>query len=194
MGRTPDRVPGPRFEEEINFEDRGPGGDNTGDPSTEGAVRRVTKVLRYFVDSAITQIARWKNVPAGFDDVDLAGITDGQGLAYNDTTKQFEPQTFAGGGITESEHRDLDQLVHDIQEDSFEEIIRSGFQVTDVIIWTDSGKTTKIREENITYTGLQATQITRTQYDAAGVAVEIVVEDVTYTGFLATSITRTRTL
>ena len=49
------------------------------------------------MNSAVTQIARWKNPPAGFDDVDLTGIAGGQGLAYNGTTKQFEPATFAGG-------------------------------------------------------------------------------------------------
>jgi hypothetical protein len=53
--------------------------------------------LRYFVNGAVTQIARWKNVPAGFDGVDLNGVTGGQGLAYNGSSKQFEPTTFAGG-------------------------------------------------------------------------------------------------
>jgi hypothetical protein len=90
---TPDRKFGPALEEEVQFDDR----TSDGDPSIEGALRRVGNLLRYFVDSAVTQVARWKNVPAGFDDVDLTGITNGQGLAYNDTNKQFEPQTFAGG-------------------------------------------------------------------------------------------------
>lgn len=97
MARTPDRFSGPSIEEEQQWEDRGPSGDSGGDPSIEGAMRRVTNVVRFFVNGAVTQIARWKNVPAGFDDVDLAGIAGGQGLAYNGTTKQFEPQTFAGG-------------------------------------------------------------------------------------------------
>lgn len=97
MPRTPDRFGGPSVEEEQKWEDRGPGGDNAGDPTEEGAMRRVTNAIRYFVNGAVSQIARWKNPPAGFDDVDLSGITGGQGLAYNGTTKQFEPQTFAGG-------------------------------------------------------------------------------------------------
>jgi hypothetical protein len=97
LGRTPDRQVGPSQEEEQQWEDRGPGGDNDGDPSIEGAMRRVTNVVRYFVDGVATQLARWKNVPAGFDDVDLNGITNGQGLSYNSTSKQMEPATFAGG-------------------------------------------------------------------------------------------------
>lgn len=98
MGLTPDRQDGPSLEEEQQWEDRGPGGDNNGDPTVEGAMRRVTHAIRYFVNSAVTQIARWKNVPAGFDDVDLTGIADGQGLAYNATSKQMEAVTFPGAG------------------------------------------------------------------------------------------------
>lgn len=97
MPRTADRFPGARVEEEVVFDDRGPAGDNDGDPTDEGAVRRVTNVLRAFINSAVTQILQIKNPPAGFDDADISGITNGQGLAYNSTSKQFEPATFAGG-------------------------------------------------------------------------------------------------
>lgn len=97
MGITPDRFPGPAIEEEMRYEDRGPGGDNDGDPTFEGALRRVTKALRFFVGGTVRQILQVKNPPDGFDEVDLNGVTNGQGLAYNSTSKQFEPQTFAGG-------------------------------------------------------------------------------------------------
>jgi hypothetical protein len=97
MPRTPDRFPGARVEEELVLEDRGPGGDSDGDPTDEGAIRRVTNTLRAFIGAAVRQILQIKNPPAGFDDVDLSGITNGQGLSYNGTTKQFEPATFAGG-------------------------------------------------------------------------------------------------
>lgn len=98
MGLTPDSTPGPSDEEETQYEDRGPGGDNTGDPSVEGALRRVTNALRFFVGGAVRQVLQIKNPPAGFDDADITGIVDGQGLAYNTTSKQFEPTTFPGAG------------------------------------------------------------------------------------------------
>ena len=85
--KTPDTFPGPRVEEEVQFDDR----TADGDPAIEGALRRVGNVLRYYVNGAVTQIARWKSPPASFDGVDLTGIAGGQGLAYNATTKQFEP-------------------------------------------------------------------------------------------------------
>ncbi len=97
MPRTPDRFPGSREEDEFILEDRGPGGDNGGDPITEGALRRVTNTLRFFVNGVITQIARFKNTPSGFDGVEMSGITNGQGLSWNNTNKEFEPTTFAGG-------------------------------------------------------------------------------------------------
>jgi hypothetical protein len=193
VGRTPDRQVGPSIEEEQQWEDRGPAGDNDGDPTVEGAMRRVTNVIRYFVNGAVSQIARWKNPPANFDDVDLAGITNGQGLAYNAANFQFEPQTFAGGydSIT---HRDEDQLVHCVMEDSHVVVTRTGFLVTNVTTWTDISMVLKIREVGITYTGYMPNVVTTTQYNAAGVAVEIVVETIGYTGYLTTSIARDRTL
>ena len=167
MPRTSDRFPGALIEEEILFDDRGPGGDNDGDPTTEGALRRVTNVLRIFVGAAVRQVLQIKNPPAGFDDVDMSGITNGQGLAYNTTSKQFEPQTFAGG-YDSTTHRAEDQLVHDIAEDSFEEYTYSGNKVTSIIVWTDSGKTQKIREALFTYSGSKVQTIVTKQYDGAG--------------------------
>jgi len=89
--KTPDRSPGPADEEELALEDR----TADGDPTSEGAIRRLGSVLRYYVGGAVTQIARWKNPPVGFDGVDMGTISDGQGLAYNDTSKQFEPVTLS---------------------------------------------------------------------------------------------------
>lgn len=181
MGITPDRQPGPREEEELQFDDRGPGGDNDGDPTVEGALRRVTNVLRYFVNGAVSQIARWKNPPTGFDDIDLNGITNGQGIAYNSTTKQFAPHTFAGG-YDSATHRAEDQLVHEIAEDSYTETEETAGKTTAVRTYTDSGKTLKIREEEYTYTGGKVTTIVTKQYDGAGTLVETYTETLTYSG------------
>lgn len=77
----------------------------------------------------------------------------------------------AGSGITPSQHRDLDQLVHDIAEDAFTEITRTAGQVTNITVWTDSGKTTKIRESQITRTAGAVSQTVDIQYDAAGAVI-----------------------
>jgi len=89
--KTPDRFAGARQEEELQLDDR----TADGDPSIEGAIRRVGNVLKYYVNSAVTQIARWKAPPANFDGVDLTGLTDGQGISYNASGNQFEPQTLS---------------------------------------------------------------------------------------------------
>lgn len=122
------------------------------------------------------------------------GANDGDVVSWDNASQQWIPSASAGGGLTPTQHRDLDQLVHEIAEDSFDQIIRTGLLVSDIITWTDNTLTTKIREQNIVYTGFLPTQITYTQYDGAGVAVEIVVETIAYTGFLVDSITRVRTL
>ena len=51
----------------------------------------------------------------------------------------------AGPGLDAATHRPLDQLVHLIAETSFEEFLYAGNKVTDIIVWTNSGKTQKIR-------------------------------------------------
>jgi len=192
MGLTPDQAAGPSDEEEVQFEDRGPAGDSTGDPTAAGALRRVTNALRFFVGGAVRQVLQAKNPPTGFDDIDLTGIASGQGLAYNATSKQFEPQTFAGGGYDSAVHRAEDQLVHTIAEDSFEEVSRTGNKVDSIIVWTTAGKTQKIREELYTYSGNQVTTIVTKQYDAAGVLVpgETMTETFNYTGSTLNNITR----
>lgn len=87
-------------------------------------------------------------------------------------------------------HREYDHLVHNIAEDSYDEVTYTGAQVTNLTTWTDSGKTTKIREEQYTYTGSKIDTVTVIQYDAAGVEVERYVETYTYTGSKITSIDR----
>lgn len=91
------------------------------------------------------------------------------------------------GGISESEHRALDQLVHNIAEDSYQEITKTGNKVTSIIYYTDTGKTEKIREELITYTGNIVTQIVTNQY-SAGILVETFIETINYTNNQVSSI------
>jgi len=90
-------------------------------------------------------------------------------------------------------HRDLDQLVHNIAETSYEEVTYTGVNPTSLIVWTNSGKTIKIREEQYTWNGNKVNTLTMIQYNAAGAEVERVVETYTYTGSKVTSIARSLT-
>jgi hypothetical protein len=96
------------------------------------------------------------------------------------------------GGLTAGSHRPLDQLVHAIAEDSFEEINKTGNKVDSIIVWTTAGKTQKIRDELYTYTGNQVTTIVTKQYDAGGVLIvgETMTETLSYTGSNLDDITR----
>jgi hypothetical protein len=96
------------------------------------------------------------------------------------------------GGLTPGSHRPLDQLVHAIAEDSFEEINKTGNKVDSIIVWTTAGKTQKIREELYTYTGNQVTTIVTKQYDAGGALIvgETMTETLSYTGSNLDDITR----
>lgn len=53
--------------------------------------------------------------------------------------------------------------------ESYTEITRTNNRVSDIITWTDSGKTQKIREENYTYTDGILTSYTILYYDGSGI-------------------------
>jgi len=97
-----------------------------------------------------------------------------------------------GSGLSEGQHRALDQLVHGIAENSYEEITYTGNKVTSIIVWTSVAKTTKIREETFTYTGNNVTTIVTKQYDVAGALIvgETMTETLAYTGNKIDDITR----
>lgn len=98
------------------------------------------------------------------------------------------------GYLTDGDHRGLDQLVHAIAETSYEEITYSGSTANSLIIWTNSGKTKKIREELYTYgSGNHVTTIVTKQYDSAGAVVETLTENYTWSGGQVINITRTLT-
>lgn len=99
--------------------------------------------------------------------------------------KQIEG--LSGGLLTPATHRPLDQLVHEIAETSFVEYVYSANKVTDIITWTDSGKTIKIREESFVFTAGKIDTITMKQYDGLGVLVETLVSTFNFTGNQLTS-------
>ncbi len=99
-----------------------------------------------------------------------------------------------GSGITEAQHRDLDTLVHEIDETSYDEVVYSGNNITQYIVWTSAAKTLKIREDLMTYSGSKVTQVISKQYDGTGTLKAQFTEVYTYSGNKITSVTRTRDL
>ena len=95
-----------------------------------------------------------------------------------------------GSGLSTGQHEALDQLVHDIAEDSYEEVTYTGSRVDSIIVWTTAGKTQKIREELFTYTGTKVTLVVTKQYDGSGTLVKTMTETLSYTGNKLDDITR----
>lgn len=106
-----------------------------------------------------------------------------------------------GGGVTETDHRALRQLIHFIDNGpangfasgAFRENLPSGNPfVTSVTWWTDNTKVDKIVEKLITYTGALATTVQWKIYDTDGSTVLATVTDaITYSGIFESNRTRT---
>jgi hypothetical protein len=94
-------------------------------------------------------------------------VFDGTDFSLRDATGPFNPRT-GGSGITEAQHEVLDTLTHWLNETNWQEMVRSGGKVVNAIHWTDSGKTTKIREVVIQRTTGKVSQIDLIQYDGTG--------------------------
>jgi hypothetical protein len=129
----------------------------------------------------------YDNRPSGQDPTEDGGVryVDGDFL-FRDQFGVFNPRST-------SNHDDLDTLVHNISEDSFDQVTRVGPRVTNITTWTDSGMTLKIREQQFSYTGPRLTQVVTIQYDGAGLEVMRLTEDITYVGLSARVATITRT-
>lgn len=144
---TPDRFDGPALEEETQYEDRGPAGDNTGDPTVVGALRRVTETLRYRETGGVAQILKARNPPAPFNDVDLTGLSNGQVLVYEAASQTFKPGSGASAGD------DPDSLFNDLNE-SYDilETRDANLCPTNILAHAPGAPATKIREiDQITY-------------------------------------------
>jgi hypothetical protein len=106
-----------------------------------------------------------------------------------------------GGGISEAQHRALRQLIHFIDNGPTNGFASGAFRenlpsanpfVTSVTWWTTSGKTHKIVEKLITYTGVLATTVQWKMYDTDGSTVLATVTDaITYSGIFESDRTRT---
>jgi len=96
-----------------------------------------------------------------------------------------DPLEFAQLATAFDEHEVLDTLVHDLAENSFEELTYSSGRVVNSTVWTDATKVTKIRETQIAYGGglfgRLVSEVIDIQYDAAGVELYRLTTTLTYT-------------
>ena len=69
-------------------------------------------------------------------------------------------------GMTEYEHQNLDTLTHWVDQDSYDEIIRTAGKVTHVVTWDSPAKSLMLREEIITRTAGKVSQLVTIQYIA----------------------------
>ncbi len=118
---------------------------------------------------------------------------DGTSFVMRDALGNFNPRS-GSSGITEAQHQALDTLVHAIDENSFDEVIRVNGLVMQVITWTSPAKTLKIREETLTRNSLgRITQYQAIQYDGVGAVKETLTETYTRVCGRVVSVTRVRT-
>ena len=124
---------------------------------------------------------------------DPSPVVDGA-VWYNSTAAEVRVRQggftvpIGGSGITPAQHQALDQLVHGIAETSYLELTRTNGRVSDVTYWTDSGKTTKIRETNITRTSGLVSSVVVKQYDGTGTLAQTLTGTVTRTSGQVSSI------
>lgn len=107
------------------------------------------------------------------------------------------------GGVTESSHKALRQLIHFIDNGpadgfttgAYREMTGTVFP-TAIIWYTDSGKTEKIVEKTITWTGVNPTTIAWKIYDddVSNTLLVTVSDAISYSGIFETSRTRTITV
>lgn len=116
-------------------------------------------------------------------------------------TKTLSQLSTGGSGITEGAHQALRQLIHFIDNGPANGFASGAYRenlpaanpfVTSVTWWTTSGKTHKIVEKLITYTGALATTVQWKMYDSDGSTVLATVTDaITYSGIFESNRTRT---
>jgi hypothetical protein len=96
-----------------------------------------------------------------------ASTYNGTAFQMRDAAGIFDPR-----GPSPAEHAAYDQLVHNIAETAYTEVIRTSGRVTSVIIWTSPAKVLRIRDTAITRSGGQVDTIVVRQYDGAGAVVQ----------------------
>ena len=114
-------------------------------------------------------------------------------------TKTLTELLAGSGGLTESQHEVLRQLIHFIEDGPAEGFASGAYRETtgtvkptSIIWYADNTKADKIVEKTLTWTGVNATTIQWKMYDTDGSTVLATVTDaITYSGIFETSRTRT---
>lgn len=89
---------------------------------------------------------------------------------------------FSNNSWAPTSHKQLDQLSHNLAENAYTEHTYSNSLVSNITIYTNSGKTTKIREEQFTYNSSNyITTIVKIQYDGNGSIKERLTDTYSYT-------------
>ena len=122
---------------------------------------------------------------------------NGSAFRMRDSIGVFDPRSGGGSGLTAADHRTLLQLIHFIDEGPAEgfasgatKTVTGGVFPTQVL-WRRAD-TTKLVEQNITWTGVFPTSIEWKVYDTDGTTVLGTVTDaVSYSGPFETGRTRT---
>jgi len=121
---------------------------------------------------------------------------DGDNMAFMDVNNPI-PSTLSDlllVGLTEEQHRMLPSSNHWIDQDSYDEIIKSGDKTIQVVTWDSPLKTRKIREELLTRTGGVVSQLVTNNYNGSGILHETLTEVFNRTGGRVVSIERNRVL
>jgi hypothetical protein len=119
---------------------------------------------------------------------------DADDMAFTDVNNPT-PLTLSdllAGGMTEEQHRLLPQSTHWLDQDSYDEVTRSGGKTTQVVTWESSSKVRKIREALVTRVDGHISQLVTKSYDISGVLHETLTEVFTRTSGRLVSIERTR--
>ena len=103
----------------------------------------------------------------------------GSAFRMQDSLGVFNPRE---GVMTDEQHRQIDQLTHDIDETSYYEPTYSSGLLRQEGWWDDALKTTPIRVISYSYTGPRITTEEQKQYDGSGVLVETMTGTYTYSG------------
>ena len=130
--------------------------------------------------------------PGGATKIGIDNSTLPWTTSATDLQGALEDIDFTASGLDIDEHRELDQLVHRISEDSYEEATyNTSNRITALIVWTDTSKVTKIREEQYTYDNSRIATITMIQYNESGTEVERETETIDRVNNKFSSIERT---
>lgn len=125
---------------------------------------------------------------------DPTGLTSTSSTNIQDALRDIAVNS---SGITQTQHENLDTLVHDLTEDGYTLITYTGNNITNYTMYTSPAMTTKIREYQISYTitpcNQKINQVITIQYNNLGVPINTLTETATYINNRIISFTSVKT-